>query len=69
MTISGPDIDFVSQIVRQRAAIVLDRSKEYLSESRLQTLARESGGASITELDRNPRQAPPGPLRNPASAG
>ena len=50
MTISGPDIDFVSQVVRARSAIVLDRSKEYLIESRLQTLARERGDASITDL-------------------
>ncbi len=64
MSISGPDIDFISQVVRQRSAIVLDRSKEYLIESRLQALARERGDASITELVGKLRQAPNGPLRD-----
>ncbi len=47
MTISGTDVDFIAQVVRARSAIVLDRSKEYLIESRLQTLVRERGDNSI----------------------
>ncbi len=64
MSISGTDVDFISSVVRARAAIVLDRSKEYLIESRLQTLARERGDASVTELVSKLRQAPTGPLRD-----
>ncbi|WP_116115100.1 CheR family methyltransferase [Austwickia chelonae] len=64
MSISGTDVDFISQVVRARAAIVLDRSKEYLIESRLQTLARERGDASVAELVSKLRQQPNGPLRD-----
>lgn len=64
MSISGPDIDFISQVVRQRSAIVLDRSKEYLIESRLQSLVRERGDASISDLVGKLRQSPHGPLRD-----
>lgn len=64
MTISGTDVDFIAQVVRARSAIVLDRSKEYLIESRLQTLVRERGDNSIAELVNKLRQAPNGPLRD-----
>lgn len=64
MSISGTDVDFISQVVRARSAIVLDRSKEYLIESRLQTLARERGDASVNELVLKLRQQPNGPLRD-----
>lgn len=64
MSISGADVDFISQVVRQRSAIVLDRSKEHLIESRLQTLTRERGDVSITELVGKLRRAPNGPLRD-----
>lgn len=64
MSISGNDVDFVSQVVRQRSAIVLDRSKEYLIESRLQGLARDRGDASIADLVNKLRQQPNGPLRD-----
>lgn len=64
MTISGSDVDFISQIVRARAAIVLDRSKEYLIESRLVQLARSRGDASVDDLVKKLRAAPNGPLRD-----
>lgn len=64
MSISGPDIDFVSQVVRARSAIVLDRDKGYLIESRLATLARERGQASVAALVSTLRRAPDGPLRD-----
>lgn len=64
MTVSGSDVDFISQVVRARSAIVLDRSKEYLIESRLLTLARARGDASVEDLVRKLRAAPNGPLRD-----
>lgn len=64
MTISGSDVDFISQVVRTRSAIVLDRSKEYLIESRLVSLARERGDASVADLVAKLRQAPSGPIRD-----
>lgn len=64
MPINGYDLDFVATVVRDRAAIVLDRSKGYLIESRLQTLARSRGEGSVDELIRQLRRAPVGPLRD-----
>lgn len=64
MAISGPDVDFVAHIVRSESAIVLDRSKEYLIESRLQTLARGRGIASVPDLVAQLRRSPNGPLRD-----
>ncbi|HYO84935.1 MAG TPA: protein-glutamate O-methyltransferase CheR [Dermatophilaceae bacterium] len=64
MTISAHDVDFISQVVRARSAIVLDHSKEYLIESRLMTLARERGDCSIQDVVRELRQQPDGPIRD-----
>lgn len=64
MSLSGPDIDFVSSVVRARAAIVLDHSKAYLIESRLVALARERGDASVQDLIRALRANPNGPVRD-----
>ena len=50
MSVTAADFDFVSKLVRQRAAIVLEPGKEYLVVSRLLPLARESGLASIGDL-------------------
>ena len=44
------DLDFVRELVRKRSAIVLDKEKSYLVESRLLPLARREGLASIEEL-------------------
>lgn len=64
MTMTGSDIDFICDIVRARSAIVLDRDKEYLIESRLQALARTRGDASVTDLIRAVKAAPAGKLRD-----
>ncbi|MBO3141194.1 CheR family methyltransferase [Dermatophilus congolensis] len=64
MALNGNDLDFIATVVRERSAIVLDRSKEYLIESRLQTLARSRGDASVDDLIRKLRSAPKGPLRD-----
>ena len=44
------DFDFVRQFVREDAAIVLEPGKEYLVESRLNTLAGKENLASIDDL-------------------
>ncbi|MEM7204119.1 MAG: protein-glutamate O-methyltransferase CheR [Planctomycetota bacterium] len=44
------DFDYVRGVVREHAAIVVDKGKEYLVESRLGPLARELKFASIGEL-------------------
>ncbi|WP_226346432.1 CheR family methyltransferase [Agilicoccus flavus] len=64
MSMSAADVEFVSQVVRARSAIVLDASKAYLVESRLTTLARDRGHAGTAELVRALRAAPTGPLRD-----
>lgn len=64
MSLTGADVDFISGIVRARSAIVLDRSKGYLIESRLVALARERGDASVADLIRALRANPDGPVRD-----
>lgn len=49
-TISAPDFDFVSTLVYSHSAIVLERGKEYLVESRLGSLAEREGFKSLPEL-------------------
>lgn len=58
MTISPSTFSFVSDLIRQQAAIVLSPGKEYLVESRLLPLARHAGlddvGALVARLQRKP---------------
>jgi len=50
MAITRPDFDFIRDLVRVKAGIVLDPGKEYLVESRLVPLARKEGFPSLTDL-------------------
>jgi len=50
MAISEIDFNYVRQFVYQKAAIVLEDSKAYLVESRLQPLAKREGFASLEEF-------------------
>lgn len=50
MPVSPADAQLVRDIVRQRAAISLDASKDYLIETRLESLIRSRGIASIEAL-------------------
>ena len=50
MTLNKVDFDFVRGLVHKRAAIVLEEEKDYLVESRLSSLARREGFASVADL-------------------
>jgi chemotaxis protein methyltransferase CheR len=49
-TLAAPDFDYIAQLVHRRSAIVLEPGKEYLAESRLESIARDHGLGSVTEL-------------------
>ncbi len=49
MPLAGPDIDYIRDFVRSRAAIVLE-GKEYLIEARLETLAATEGLTGLAAL-------------------
>src|SRR3954469_6400069 len=61
MTLSQAEFNYVSQMVRREAAIVLAPGKEYLVEARLIPVARAVGAAGVTEfladLQRRPNPA------------
>lgn len=50
MAIATNDFIYIRDLVKTRAAIVLETGKEYLVESRLEPLVRKEGIASISEL-------------------
>ena len=64
MTITTTDFDYISTMVRERSAIVLEHGKEYLIEARLLPLARQRGTGSVAGLVHELRRAPYGPLRD-----
>lgn len=47
MTIKSADFEYLSNLVRERSAIVLEPGKEYLVEARLTPLARREGHNSL----------------------
>jgi len=49
-SITASEFAYIRDLVKERAAIVLDEGKEYLVESRLTPLARAEGMASLAEL-------------------
>jgi chemotaxis protein methyltransferase CheR len=54
--VAPEDLEFVSRLVRERSANVLDRSKEYLIEARLLPIARSDGLPSVAALVERVRQ-------------
>lgn len=54
--------EYVRELVRRNSAIVLDESKDYLIEARLQPIAQSNGMASIDELIVALRRQNPGKL-------
>ena len=49
-TLPADDFAYLADLLRERAAIVLEPGKEYLALSRLDPLARETGCGSVAEL-------------------
>jgi len=62
MSISSVDFEFVRDLVRKHSAIVLEPGKEYLVESRLGPLAKQSGFASLEALVEELRSKSPNGL-------
>lgn len=58
MQISKTDFDYVCQLIRTEAAIVLEPGKEYLVETRLAPLAKEEGFANLDSFVAKLRSAP-----------
>ncbi len=50
MSLKPEEFDYVADLARSNAAIVLERGKEYLVETRLAPLARQEGVATLGEL-------------------
>jgi chemotaxis protein methyltransferase CheR len=64
MAINPADFDFISKIVREQSAIVLEKGKEYLVESRLMPLVHQEKLESLENLVRKVKSAPRGPLKD-----
>jgi chemotaxis protein methyltransferase CheR len=63
VTIDFHSFNYVRQLVRDRAAIVIEDGKQYLVDNRLSALARREGLASAQEVIDRLRAAPTGPLQ------
>ena len=50
MSLAAVEFDYLRALVKDHTAIVLDRGKEYLAETRLAPLVGEQGCASVQEL-------------------
>lgn len=62
MSTSAESFQYVSELVRRRAAIVVEAGKEYLVDSRLAPIAKREGVAGIDELVKKLRADEHGPL-------
>ena len=58
MALSKTDFEYVAQLVRREAAIVLEAGKEYLVENRLSPLAEQEGFVTLGNLIEKLRSAP-----------
>ena len=63
MKLDDSDFNYVRNLVRERAAIVLDDGKHYLVATRLSSLAQREGLGSAQEVIGRLRAAPAGPLQ------
>ena len=64
MAINPADFDFISKIVREQCAIVLEKGKEYLVDSRLMPLVHQEKLESIENLVRKIKSDPRGSLKD-----
>lgn len=62
--LSSVDFQFLTVLIKQRSAIDLDSSKQYLLTSRLSNVVREERLASLAELVDKVRRAPRGTLES-----
>lgn len=62
MTLQPADLDYVRRVVAERSAIQLEDGKEYLIESRLETLARLESQPDAAALIDQMRRSPSGPM-------
>ena len=62
-TMTNIQFDFLCDLVRKESAIVIERGKEYLVESRLAPIARREGLANVGELVQRLVSSPNLPLR------
>jgi len=63
MGISATDFEYLTSIIRQDSAIVLEKGKEYLLESRLAPIVKEQGLESLEKLVEKLKKPGAGPLR------
>jgi chemotaxis protein methyltransferase CheR len=64
MAINPADFDYISKIVREQCAIVLEKGKEYLVESRVMPLVHQEKLESIEKLVRKIKSDPRGSLKD-----
>ena len=64
MAINPADFDHISKIVKEEAAIVLEKGKEYLVESRLMPLVHQEKLESLENLVKKLKAQPRGELRD-----
>ena len=62
MAIATTELKFISDLVRERSAIVLEPEKEYLVQARLEPVAKEHGFSCLDELVEKLRTMPYGSL-------
>jgi chemotaxis protein methyltransferase CheR len=58
MAITEAEFNYIRDLLKKRSALLLERGKEYLVESRLDALARQEGFQSIRQLVENLRSHP-----------
>jgi chemotaxis protein methyltransferase CheR len=63
MALTAPEFEFLRQLVRKDAGIVLDAGKEYLVETRLSAVVRQHRLSGLSELVSILRSRPFDPLR------
>ncbi|HUY88139.1 MAG TPA: protein-glutamate O-methyltransferase CheR [Pirellulales bacterium] len=59
LELTSADFDFIRNLVRDRAAIVLEQEKHYLIETRLQMLAKTDGFPTVSHLMAEVRSGKP----------
>jgi chemotaxis protein methyltransferase CheR len=62
LSITATEYEYVAALLRERCAVSLDASQQYLVESRLLPIARASGAASVSALITRLRRDRSGPL-------